>query len=155
AAWTRWADQAGSRYEVVILDAATGKEHCQFTVPAEDRPFGFGVGACFSPDGKTLALSRPAAGKIEWYDLATQTVRHTLAIAVQVGPGGGGKGLGRPPNLLLFSPDGSVFAASADSTTLGVWDAATGQRLGSVPIPETMNGDAEFSPDGRCLVLGM
>lgn len=93
--------------------------------------------SAFSPDGGTLAVAfaRGANGMIGL--LAPVTGRKLRTITVH---GGSVRGI-------AFSPDGRTVAA-ATSTTVRVWDMATGRKLGGFtghPDPEAV----AFGPDGR------
>ncbi|MFF1724543.1 nSTAND1 domain-containing NTPase [Streptomyces sviceus] len=93
--------------------------------------------AVFSPDGGTLAVAfaRGADGMIGLLDPVTGRKLRNFTV-----PGGAIRGI-------AFSPDGRTVAA-ASSTSVRVWDVATGrQRRGfsGHPYPEAV----AFGPDGR------
>ncbi len=93
--------------------------------------------AVFSPDGGTLAVAfaRGADGMIGLLDPDTGRKLRTITVH-----GGSVRGM-------AFSPDGRTVAA-ATSTTVRVWDMATGRKLGGFtghPDPEAV----AFGPDGR------
>src|SRR3954468_5141432 len=93
--------------------------------------------AVFSPDGGTLAaaFARGADGMIGLLDPDTGRKLRTITVH-----GGSVRGM-------AFSPDGRTVAA-ATSTTVRVWDMATGRKLGGFtghPDPEAV----AFGPDGR------
>jgi WD40 repeat protein len=50
-----------------------------------------------------------------------------------------------------YSPDGSLLVGPADSHTLSVWDAESGEVVRSIDTKEPGVRDAAFSPDGRRL----
>ena len=110
-----------------ILDASTGKELLK--LDPDDPPFVTGV--AFSPDGRRVA----STGVV--FDAVTgQRVLE----------------LNERSADMAFSPDGARIA-TADGTTVKVWDAATGQLL------NTLRGQVgvcrvAFSPDGRCIATG-
>ena len=57
----------GQPSKVSLIDLASGKEIRQITLQEREQ----GVGLCFSPDAKTLAISQPIKRKLELYDVAT------------------------------------------------------------------------------------
>jgi RNA polymerase sigma factor (sigma-70 family) len=140
--------------QITLTDAA-GKElgKLPLETPAVIVPMRF------SPDGKTLAVAQPNHGRINLFDVASTKLRHTLTIAAV-------KNSRR--RIMTFSPDGTLLASNADDGILGLWDTATGQRVGSLPIPkDEQSKDGPFSQvlspinagvftsDGRCVVLDM
>ncbi len=52
-----------------------------------------------------------------------------------------------------FSPDGDAFVVAAFDGAVGVFDAATQERKGSLPHPIGVGG-AAFTPDGTLIVTG-
>jgi WD40 repeat protein len=137
-----------------LISAATGKETGRIVPPELD----YYPATLLSPDGKLLAVRWRQQQRVELYDTATARVVHS--VKVNTGQPGRGGVVNGPvtiaPQTLLFSPDGKTLASYADPTTLGLWDTATGRRVGSVPMPDRnpiQNG--AFSPDGRCLALDM
>jgi RNA polymerase sigma factor (sigma-70 family) len=91
--------------------------------------------AAFSPDGKTLAVSRDGTSIILW-DIATAKILHRL-----VGHEGGGIGL---PRAVAFTADGkSVVSIGADNT-VRTWDATTGEE--TVRFRVTTGSRAFLSP---------
>jgi WD40 repeat protein len=143
--------------EIDIFDASSGKGLGKISLQSAEPQLSAG----FSPDGKTLALGQPVEGKIELYGVDGLKLRLTLAIAKAPGTGKvkgfGGMSVG-PPGTIAFSPDGKLVATLADANTMGLWDTATGKRIGSLsPAPGKggFTGSATFSPDCRCLALQM
>jgi serine/threonine protein kinase len=55
---------------------------------------------------------------------------------------------------LVFSPDGSVLAATGVGNIINLWDAATGQRLTSLTGHTATIHSLAFSVDGRVLASG-
>jgi len=136
---------------ILLVDPATGTELGKIPAVADIMRF--------SPDGKILAVR--AGNKIELYGVPDAKLRHTVKLPPEIGvkqESGGGMF-----HMMLFSPDGKLLAARADSRTLGLWDTTTGQRINAVPLPQDSKlvavsesqfmESAAFSPDGRCLIL--
>ncbi|MFE2211032.1 helix-turn-helix domain-containing protein [Streptomyces canus] len=93
--------------------------------------------SAFSPDGGTLAVAfaRGADGMIGLLDPVTGRKLRTITV-----PDGSVRGI-------AFSPDGRTVSA-ASSTTVRVWDVATGRKRRGFtghPDPEAV----AFGPDGR------
>lgn len=109
----------------------------------------------FSPDSNLLAVG--ASQTIKFYEVPDGKLRHTLNLGVG--------SLRQTLRTMIFSPDSKTFVARADAREMGLWDTATGQRIGSLPLPQGSSltyvasghsmHSAAFSPDGRCLVLDM
>lgn len=102
------------------------------------------VGLMFSPDGSRLA-SASWDGTAKVWEVTTGKVITTFT--------------GHPQNAMLvgiaFSPDGKrVFSTGADSRLVRVWDAASGQQLGTFPDEGKDVFGLALSPDGTKIALG-
>jgi len=133
-----------------VCDAATGKEQC--TIPGA----GQGIEMTFSPDGKTLALSRMQDAVVRLYDLANGKEVRTLGTPDKTGPvAGRGMVLHLAAPRPVFSPDGRLLAARA-AGGFRVWEVATGRELPQVlPPKDSWAGDVAFTPDNRSLALDL
>jgi WD40 repeat protein len=126
---------------IKLWDAATGAERGRL-----EGPQATGMnGLVFSPDGKTLATATGADRAIYLWDLDARAVRCAL-----VGHGDGQFG------GVAFSPGGRRVA-TAVGHEVKLWDAATGQEVLTLPLPELAPNRPSgvralaFSPDGRTL----
>jgi WD40 repeat protein len=113
----------------------------------------------FSPDGSALAiasLSAPREPKLELYDTATGKLLHALAVA-PVNPKDGGAvrpALANRATAVVFSADGSMLASYSGQNQLLLWNTATGQQSGTLPLADQNPlRSAAFTPDGRCLAV--
>jgi hypothetical protein len=104
----------------ILVDPATGTELGKIPAVADVMRF--------SPDGKILAVR--AGKKIELYGIPDAKLRRAIQFLPEFGVKRG------IFHTMLISPDGRMLVACADSSTLGLWDTATGQRMGSVPLPQ-------------------
>jgi WD40 repeat protein len=119
--------------DVVVLDAATGKEVRAFK--GHEMQI---AAVAYAPDGKRLA-SLSLDNTVRVWDTATGQAIRTLQLA--------GKSTGGvDARALAYSSDGKRIAAAAQSQTVKVWDTSTGQELhdfhDSAP-------SVAFSPDAR------
>jgi WD40 repeat protein len=81
----------------------------------------------------------------------------SVAVAEDSLPGGARCRLGSPANPLLsicFSPDSQTIAVAGYDNTLGIWDAATGKRVGQWKTPEGSTACLCYSPSGKLLASG-
>ena len=98
----------------------------------------------WSPDGRLLATGGTAAGKeqtdVLLWDAADGTLLRTLS------------GHTQDIEELAFSPDSSRLVTNSQDGQMIVWDTTTGEAL--LKLPVGLVTGANFSPDGRRLVLG-
>ena len=121
--------------DVVVLDAATGKE--VRTLTGHEMQI---AAVAYAPDGKRVA-SLSLDNTVRVWDTATGQALRTLRLGGK--PSGGTDFRG-----LAYSADGKRLAAAAETETVKVWDAATGQELHDF---HERAASVAFSPDGRRL----
>jgi RNA polymerase sigma factor (sigma-70 family) len=159
--------------QIVIWDAATGKELRRLTSPRN-----FSVHhLAFSPDSKTLAVN--AGSRLSFWDLETGKERplpggdQRYLTAVAVAPDGRraavtstdstvrvwetktGKELLKLPaksvRAVAFSPDGAILASVGGDDMLRWWDPISGKALGQLSVAANPAVALDFSPDGKIL----
>ena len=126
-----WAD------DVVLWEAATGKEVARFEPPA-------GVyNVRFAADGRSLAtlVIGNDGISLRLWDVATGEVRATL------------RGHTGRLSRAVWSPDGNVLATAGDDGTVRLWDAVTGHARGVLRGYPEMVHELAFRPDGRALAV--
>jgi WD40 repeat protein len=122
---------------VEIFSAATGKSLHKLEGHKGSR----GVGAAFSPDGKTLATAGSERDNSLhfWNALTGESIRKTALSS--------DREYDSYPPTLGFSPSGKVLAIGGRYRALQLWDAVQGIKAASLE----QSGAFAFSPDGRLL----
>ncbi|MFI9833179.1 helix-turn-helix domain-containing protein [Streptomyces sp. NPDC051913] len=120
---------------VTLWDPATGKKLSTFPIPD-----GAVRALAFSPDGRSVAASSPAAVRV--WDVSTGRTRHRFS--------------GHPdPHGVAFGPDGRTVAAVGPGGQVRVWELATGRTRTSRDSLIGGGGAVALSPDGRtCAIAG-
>jgi WD40 repeat protein len=128
-----WEAASGRRQEAVTaaINAAPPEQSAGY-----DYPY-----IAISPDGRTLALSRPDGGVRLW-ELATGGERLRL--------GGHEKEI----TALAFAADGRTLVTSSLDDTVRLWDTGTGRELRRLPGHRGPTYSLALSPDGRTLASG-
>ncbi|MBN1200836.1 MAG: PQQ-binding-like beta-propeller repeat protein [Anaerolineae bacterium] len=93
----------------------------------------------FSPDSKLLAITK--IGSIDVWDLETGEPVYSITTLDYAAAG-----------EVAFSPDGTLLAGCGSQSVVDIWDAATGDALGGLPLPETVCANIAFSPDSKLLL---
>ncbi len=135
------------KYEMLILDLATGAQISSFTLDGVTKLFGY----AFSPDGKSLVYSSYPDGKIIVRDLAGQKVDRVLWS-------------GKAQEVIsdiTFTADGKqVFAITGSGSSGGagdslmVWDYASGTLVTQLPADTQYAVDiCRLSADGSRLII--
>ncbi|KII95146.1 hypothetical protein PLICRDRAFT_169825 [Plicaturopsis crispa FD-325 SS-3] len=128
------------RGRIITLDSADGRE-----VGSSQYPDG-GISSAVSihPDERHIILGT-SDGAIEFYDTKDARLEWTSK------PEGKGR-----IDRLLFSPDGSLFAATqGDYSSLHIFHTATGQLRTCVVREESFFRGLSWSPDNSRIALGM
>jgi len=144
----------GTAGSVRFVDSAS----LERTAETPDRGYGgtFPAGVAFSPDGKTLALSS-TGGYVQLWD-------------PQTGAPDGPPFAASVPGIeaidfwfAAFSPDGATLATAGviqdprpdkNRGFVFLWDVATRRFVGQFPMHEYPASFADFTPDGRSIVVG-
>ena len=126
------ATSGGTGAVVGLWDPVTGRKLRTLTAPD-----GSVRGMDFSPDGRAVAVSSPAAVRV--WDVATGRKRHSYTSRID-------------PEAVAFGPDGRTVAAISRNGPVRVWDMATG-RTRTVHGSQNERG-LGFSPDGRTYAVG-
>ena len=95
--------------------------------------------AAFSADGSRLAVAYQSG--VQLWDLASGDDVLFIEAAEYAAA-----------NALAFSPDGALLAGCGSQAIIGVWDAASGELLGGLPLPGQVCATLAFSPDGLLLL---
>jgi WD40 repeat protein len=121
-----------NEYIVRFLDVKTGSELPPIKKQAKPKESFASCSLCFSPDGKTLAVT---ANEIDLWEVSSRRHLRTMSAA------------GRTNG---FSVDGKVLALSSNAGVL-LYEIATGGQIGTLKagIPQRF---PSFLPDGRTLV---
>ncbi|KAM0262304.1 hypothetical protein ACHAQJ_001773 [Trichoderma viride] len=94
--------------------------------------------ACFSPDGQSLATAGNHSKKVQVWDIATKTARHTFY------------GHTREVSALYFSHDGRLVASGSHDRTVRIWDIEQSVQVQEFETNDTVESIA-ISPD-TCFV---
>ncbi len=134
---------ASSSFGIKLLNMESGKD----IVKLPDIPNTV-ASIAFSPDGKTLVSGTVEDGEIKLWDTATGQEKRTLRGHFFQYEGQEFK---QKVWSVAFSPDGKTIASGSDDQTIKLWDANTGDELGTLKGHDYYVFDVAFSPDGRLL----
>lgn len=107
--------------------------------PEVSVPTGNHWAACFSPDGRWLALGEDEDLTVRLVDVATGAVRRRL------------EGHAKSISALAFSPDGALLATGDYGSWVRLFEVATGRQLRRWRGGESPVYGLAFSPDGTRL----
>ncbi|KAG6093925.1 transcriptional regulatory protein rco1 [Claviceps sp. LM220 group G6] len=139
----------GSNRSAQIFDAQDGRKVCIFEIQcdgddAQDKSafqcVNFVRSLCFSPDGRYL-VTGSTDKLVRIWDIATQTIRHTLS------------GHEQEIACLDLARDGKVIASGSHDKTVRIWDF----EKGSLALTHTMKDEVTcvaISPDSQYVAAG-
>ncbi|KAG5971040.1 hypothetical protein E4U56_007120 [Claviceps arundinis] len=136
----------GSNRSAQIFDAQDGRKVCMFEIQcdgddAQDKSaLLFVRSLCFSPDGRYLVTGSQDK-LVRIWDIATQTIRHTLS------------GHEQDVICLDFARDGRFIASGGEDKTVRIWDV----EKGSHALTHTMKDAVlcvAISPDSQYVAAG-
>jgi WD40 repeat protein/tetratricopeptide (TPR) repeat protein len=131
--------------EVRFLDPRTGKVRLDPRTGEERRVAVRGFAADFSPDGRSLAL-KDESGAVRVLNLDTGGQRWAVLREY----------LGAGRAFLKYSPDGERLAFLYGPKPVRLFDGATGNLVGTLPMPNKQQvwpGSLSFSGDGQRLAV--
>lgn len=152
---------AGALNIVQEWDVATGAEKRSLPISEEVRPAGSSVVTALSSDGK-MALTRDENG-FKIYDTTSGAVLSTLAVDLKPIDPARFPGRRKPPSGIgrlgsvsegAFSPDGKTVALAFYTTSIRLWDVATGAQKQAIVTREKETSSIAFAPDGKSLASG-
>ena len=136
---------AGGEGRVELWDVATRKELRELTDPAaatSGQPMLSVVR--YSPDGSVIAAGGQEANHVTLWDATSGRV---IAGPITTNPPGGGA------QSISFSPDSKRIVAPGAPGTVGIWEVATGRRVGEPLAIGNVDVEAAiFAEDGRALI---
>ncbi|WP_405361007.1 hypothetical protein OG535_22460 [Kitasatospora sp. NBC_00085] len=110
-------------------------------VQDDGHPYGVGQGA-FSPDSRTLAVTKGGAGVVLW-NLADPDRPREAAQLADI----------RDSHAVAYHPGGKLVAGASSAGAIAVWDVeAPDQAFLLARLSMSTGGEVGFSPDGRLLV---
>ncbi len=136
---------AGGKGRVELWDVSTRKELRELTDPAAARSTEPALAVVrYSPDGRAIAAGAQQTNHVTLWDSASGRV---LAGPITTNPPGEGA------QSISFSPDSKRVAVPAAPGTVGIWEVATGDRVGKpVAIGSAAVDEAIFAGGGRTLI---
>jgi WD40 repeat protein/tRNA A-37 threonylcarbamoyl transferase component Bud32 len=135
---------AGGRGRVELWDVATRKEIRELRDPAAVRGLPALAVVRFSPDGRVIAAGGQQTNHVTLWNAKTGLVIGRPLFVRQPGSGA---------QAIAFTPDSKRIAVPGPTGTVGIWDVATGRRVGKpLTIGTADVADVLFAPGGRRLV---
>jgi WD40 repeat protein/class 3 adenylate cyclase len=136
---------AGGRGRIELWDVATRKELRELTDPAAARSDEPALSVVrFSPDGSVIAAGAKATNHVALWASASG---HLIGRPITTNPPGSGA------QAIAFSPDSKRIAVPGAPGTVGIWEVASGRRIGEpLAIGSEDVEEAIFAGDGRTLI---
>ena len=135
---------AGGRGRVELWDVATRKELRELTDAAATSDEPALAVVRYSPDGRVIAAGAKATNHVTLWAAASG---HVIGGPITTKPPGSGA------QAIAFSPDSKRIAAPGAPGTVGIWDVATGRRVGEpLAIASDDVEEAIFAEGGRALI---
>jgi WD40 repeat protein/tRNA A-37 threonylcarbamoyl transferase component Bud32/energy-coupling factor transporter ATP-binding protein EcfA2 len=137
---------AGGEGSVELWDVATRRKLLELPDPAAATSSDPALSAVrYSPDGKVIAAGGQSSNHVTVWDAASGRV---LAGPITTNPPGGGA------QSIAFSPDSKHIAVPGRPGTVGIWDVATGRRVGRpLRIGREDVDEAIYADRGRALIV--
>jgi WD40 repeat protein/tRNA A-37 threonylcarbamoyl transferase component Bud32 len=136
---------AGGKGRVELWDVATKKKVRELKDPAAATSSEPALATVrYSPDGNVIAAGGQGANHVTLWDAASGRV---MGEPITTNPPGGGA------QSISFSPDSRRIAVPGAPGTVGIWEVATGRRVGSpLAIGSATVDEAIFANEGRTLI---
>jgi WD40 repeat protein len=136
---------AGGEGRVELWNVATKKKVRELTDPAAATSSEPALATVrYSPDGTVIAAGGQDANHVTLWNAASGRV---IGRPITTNPPGGGA------QSISFSPDSRRIAVPGASGTVGIWEVATGRRVGSpLVIGSAGVNEAIFASGGRTLI---
>jgi WD40 repeat protein len=136
---------AGGKGRVELWDVATKKKVRELKDPAAATSSEPALATVrYSPDGNVIAAGGQDANHVTLWDAASGRV---MGGPITTNPPGGGA------QSISFSPDSRRIAVPGAPGTVGIWEVATGRRVGSpLVIGSAGVNEAIFASGGRTLI---
>ncbi len=135
---------AGGEGSVELWDVATRKKLRELKDPAAATSAEPALSAVrYSPDGSVIAAGGQEANHVTLWDAASGRV---LAGPIITNPPGSGA------QSIAFSPDSQRIAVPGAPGSVGIWEVATGRRVGRLVVGSGDVEEAIFADGGRALI---
>ncbi len=137
---------AGGEGRVELWDVASRTKRRELTDPAAAKSDEPALSAVrYSPDGTVIAAGGQESNHVTLWDAASGGV---VAGPITTNPPGGGA------QSISFSPNSKRIAVPGAPGTVGIWDVATGRRVGKpLAIGSADVEEAIFAGGGRILIV--